>query len=240
MKLLQPVKRSTAFTLIEFIVVVGIIAVLAGIFMPRPPHRSRPGSKTVQCMNNLKQIGMSMELYSSDHVGLLPWQQFQVPLDTNSARVVSSLNLPAWQYAAQLSKFVRGSNWSGIGREFRCPVDTERITAVDNQGVIGDAGLGYFIALNQTDENCDVIAMGDRNLSPGQGQPLYSSPNAKPVNVNTNTTVWGVTKGNRFHEADGILLFTDGHVEYLNVMPMTLTRAVKAGGTNANRFLFPQ
>jgi len=241
MKLLQPIRHPTAFTLIELCVVIVIIAVLAGMLLPPIHHRQRrPISKTALCMSNLKQIGLYMAMYSSDHAGLLPWQQFQNPPNTNSARISASPNLPAWQYAAQISKFARGSNWSGVSREFRCPLDAERVSAVDNKGLIGNEGLSYFIGLNELREQSEVIIMGDRNLSPNKGQPLYSSADGKPVNVDTNTTVWGTVRGNQFHENAGILLFADGHVESINALPMILTSAVKTGGTNANRFLFPQ
>lgn len=241
MKLLQQIRCPAAFTLIELIVVIAIIAVLAGMLLPPIHHRQRrPISKTAQCMRNLKEIGVYMSMYAYDHSGLLPWQQLQNPLNTNSAHISSSPNLPAWQYAAKISEFARGSNWSGISWEFRCPLDAKRVVAEDNKGLMGNEGLSYFIGLNESREQSEVVTMGDRNLSPNKGQPLYSSADGKPVNVDTNTTVWGSARGNQFHENAGVLLFADGHVEYANALTVILASAAKTGGTNANRFLFPQ
>src|SRR5690348_4803105 len=55
-----------AFTIIELLVVIAIIAVLAAMIIP---SLNRGGCKwpNVPCMNNLRQIGLSLVMYSSDH-----------------------------------------------------------------------------------------------------------------------------------------------------------------------------
>ncbi len=239
MKLLQPIKQSKAFTLIELLVVLFIIGILALMFLP--PHGHRYKSKTSSCMNNMKQIGVCMAMYSSDNNGLLPWQRFEVPSNTNSARVVAAPSMVAWRYPERLARYMGAPNGSGLTRQFRCPLDVDRKVSEVNKGFAGNEALSYFIGFNESYGLPEVIAMGDRNLSPGKGQPFYSSRRAGPVNIDSNTTVWEVTKNNKFHgEAGGSLLFTDGHVEAITKLPVILAPAAKAGGTNANRFLFPQ
>ncbi|HEY1172812.1 MAG TPA: type II secretion system protein [Verrucomicrobiae bacterium] len=241
MKLIQPTsKRLTAFTLIELIVVVGILAVLLVLFFPIPhPHRKR--SQASVCLNNLKQVGVALSLYAADHSGLFPWQQFSVPGDTNSTPAIPAENLPVWSYYGRTFSDAYGPDWSGVNKNLLCPADTERKpSSFSKTRIKSDRETSYFIGLNEFNTREDVVALGDRNLSPGKGQPFYSSAHRKPVNVDTNTTVWVTNKNDQFHGDYGNLLFTDGHAESIRDMPALLISAMKSGGTNANRFLFPQ
>jgi prepilin-type N-terminal cleavage/methylation domain-containing protein len=60
-------RNSTAtpkkgLTLIEFLVVLGIVVVLVALFLPAP-RRSRQAGRRAQCKNNLKQIGIALHNY---------------------------------------------------------------------------------------------------------------------------------------------------------------------------------
>ena len=61
-------KRKTGFTLIELLVVISIIALLLSILVPAL-RRAREQAKSVVCLSNLRQQGLTMALYIEDNDG---------------------------------------------------------------------------------------------------------------------------------------------------------------------------
>src|SRR5438067_230992 len=60
-----------AFTLVELLVVIGIIAVLISILLPAL-NRVRQQAISAQCMSNMKQVGLAALMYANEYRGQYP------------------------------------------------------------------------------------------------------------------------------------------------------------------------
>src|SRR5262245_35160510 len=64
--------RCSAFTLVELLVVIGIIAVLVGILMPAL-SKARDSAQTLACLSNCRQLGNAFVMYANEHKNFLPY-----------------------------------------------------------------------------------------------------------------------------------------------------------------------
>ena len=65
------VRAQGAFTLVELLVVIGIIAVLLAILLPSL-NRAREKARMVQCASNLRQLGTAAVMYANENKGVFP------------------------------------------------------------------------------------------------------------------------------------------------------------------------
>ncbi|HEV2293431.1 MAG TPA: prepilin-type N-terminal cleavage/methylation domain-containing protein [Tepidisphaeraceae bacterium] len=70
-------RRQAGFTLVELLVVIGIIAVLIALLLPAL-QKARLVSERLQCASNLRQIGQAIHAYANEQQGVLPYAGFEI------------------------------------------------------------------------------------------------------------------------------------------------------------------
>jgi prepilin-type N-terminal cleavage/methylation domain-containing protein len=164
----SPVNSHTAsrlaFTLIELLVVIAIIAILAGMLLPALA-RAKGKALRIQCVSQLRQVGLAMRSFANEHRDLFPPQ---VELADGGARTRPN----AWEHFAVLS------NELTTPRILICPSDKDRKPAADfsgqPQGFLATTNrnktLSYFVGTHAYSQQSQTLLAGDRNITNGLGQ----------------------------------------------------------------------
>jgi prepilin-type N-terminal cleavage/methylation domain-containing protein len=162
--------RQTGFTLVELLVVIGIIALLISILLPSL-NRARETANRVKCASNLRQIGQALLIYSNDAKGPYPRTNY-----------VSGANVtPTWGTGAtSTDPFSAGT--AGTARPFDNDVSAALYLLLRTQDITSevfvcpssnaekwDFGGGSNTALNWS--NWNGTAGVQRNLSYSYANP---------------------------------------------------------------------
>jgi prepilin-type N-terminal cleavage/methylation domain-containing protein/prepilin-type processing-associated H-X9-DG protein len=210
------IRKGRAFTLLELLCTIAIIAILAALLLP-VLERGQRAARRVSCSSNLKQIGLAFHAWAHEHDSLFPMQ-----VSTNFAGTLEFARATALNpdLSFTFRHFQALSNELAVARVLHCPADKQGAPA--NDFVSLDNGkVSYWI-----------------NPGAALGQP--NSPIAGDRNVRTSgRNAWAFIQfsaGDRvdfnaeLHGSRGNVLFGDGHVDLLDGAGL---RNALASGTNS-------
>ena len=117
-------RRETGFTLVELLVVIGIIALLISILLPAL-SKAREAANSVKCLSNLRQLSQATIMFTNANKGYFPGQAGSGILADNWIMWKAKLKPPAAQWVwdeSALAAYLGGGG--GLEKVLSCPSDT--------------------------------------------------------------------------------------------------------------------
>jgi prepilin-type N-terminal cleavage/methylation domain-containing protein len=189
--------RRKAFTLIELLVVIAIIAILAAMLLPALAKAKQSGYRVVD-LNNLKEMGIAMNLVAQDNGDLLPWANWLSGEDTAPAPQgwLYTRNLTASgtaQFPAQT-----GSFWPVLQKPtiFLCPTDDtnaalfklrpQQLSSYVINGAICDYGKAMNTSLKLAQMSPAGVAFWECNNTTADDNEILFNDGASSPDENTS------------------------------------------------------
>ncbi len=197
----KTLRRSlhAGFTLIELLVVIAIIVILAAMLLP-VLNRGKMRAKQIQCVNNLREMGLAFNVFAHDHESRFPMQ-----VATNAGGAMEYVQrgyLTQGEFYFTCRIFQTISNELVAAQHLVCPGDTTR-AETNTFANVNNRNLSYVVGVNAQPGGSTMILAGDRNIAPDLVPPVSI------YHLYNTSLEWS----SDLHRFKGNLLFADSHVE---------------------------
>jgi len=199
------IRRSEAFTLVELLVVISIIALLLAILMPSL-QKARESAKKVVCTSNIRQIGLAMGVYMQNNSGCLPGPGSDYTIAIENAPGTTTIT-------GQLREFMALKNW-------QCPSDK----------LFWGKETGYVDLPIHTSFMYNVKRMYGLPVKDGKHRKItgYARPSVEQIVAERyNMPIAKPTKLKYFHKDGTNVLFLDTHVDFIKKFDFWVYRTVE-------------
>lgn len=239
----KPPARPHAFTLIELLVVISIISLLIALLLPAL-KAAREAARVTLCLANVKQVGLGLFMYTTDHKGWTPdpathW------LSTTGWQTAGLADISTSVYSNHLlqKSYIGQFSTTTLAREgpssavFGCPSQADQkgwpsgVNLVfypprfhfGRIGTGGDwtgASLNYarMSNVNLIDQPSKLFMLTEMNYAPNAG--VFASAQAAGASVPNRSALRTWPTGNRSsmaHQNTRTVLYTDSHAATLSL-----------------------
>jgi hypothetical protein len=171
------------------LVVAAVLALVALVWIPSM-REARDKARQIDCANNLKQIGFSFRLWSTDST-----DDFPQSASTNRGGTLEVSN-EVWRTMLSMS------NELATPKILNCPSDNRQ--PAGTWATLANSNISYFIGLDGTEACPEIVLGGDRFLSTGR-----PATNKVLVIMTNDSPVWAANH----HQGSGNLMLSDGSVQ---------------------------
>jgi prepilin-type N-terminal cleavage/methylation domain-containing protein len=221
--------KSRGFTLVELLVVIGIIAVLIGILLPVLAKARAAGNRTV-CLSNIRQLGIGILMYCDDNDGWFPTCAW----GADPSRIPFPDDWIHWQSNRQLDSSAIGK-YVGRGEKLktllRCPADTSDFRQTRPGAPPGQGPYLYSYNMNTNLASNEKPYPGARTKITQWRAPSRKLVLTERRERNNDSPIWGagsplarrhgtgISRGNTFLSPGQKMgtnvstVFLDGHAE---------------------------
>lgn len=210
-------QRCRAFTLVELLVVIFLLAILAAMLLPASSGSVK--AKRIFCVNNLRQIGLAYCFWAGDHGG-------KYPMDisvTNGGTMGLADGRNAW-----INYFVM-SNQLSAPKILHCPADKNSFATTNFSAGFNNQNISYFVGLNADTNHTQAFLAGDDNFEIG-GVPVKSGL----LEISSNMPIaWSAAR----HKFGSNIGLADGSVQ--SVDNIGLSKLLDQSGLATNRLAIP-